>query len=387
MFKFKKMKMQYAPIALFTYNRADHTKQAVKSLLKNAEAKDSDLFIFSDGPKNEKAKKGVEENREYIRSLKNENDLEISQSRDTENDHSSVSLVNYHKENKFSQDNSSIPSDDSQSASLRKEPSASDDATQSNTPSLNREGRGESFKSVTIIEREKNWGLANSLIAGITEIVNKYGRVIVVEDDLILSPYFLQFMNEALEKYKDEDKVASISAFLNPIDCKAPETFFLRYFACWGWATWKRGWDILINDDRVLLKRLRWKKNDFNIGGTGPFYGILYCDKVGLNDSWAVRFYASQFLAGKLQLFPGRTMAIQTGMDGTGTHSGEGDMNYCNMKVSDRPIELQDIIIEEDREMYDAFSRFYGKGKKKTFRTEWDCFKSFVRRLLGIDHR
>ena len=379
--------MQYAPIALFTYNRADHTKQAVESLLKNAEAKDSDLFIFSDGPKNEKAKKGVEENREYIRSLKNENDLEISQSRDTENAHSSVSLVNYHKENKFSQDNSSIPSDDSQSASLRKEPSASDDATQSNTPSLNREGRGESFKSVTIIEREKNWGLANSLIAGITEIVNKYGRVIVVEDDLILSPYFLQFMNEALEKYKDDDRVASISAFLNPIDCEAPNTFFLRYFACWGWATWKRGWDILINDDRVLLKRLRWKKNDFNIGGTGPFYGILYCDKVGLNDSWAVRFYASQFLAGKLQLFPGKTMAIQTGMDGTGTHSEDGGKTYCNMCVCDSPIILNDISVEESREMYEAFSRFYGKGQRRTVRTEYERLKSFIRRLLGIDYR
>lgn len=380
--------MQYAPIALFTYNRADHTKQAVESLLKNVEAKDSDLFIFSDGPKNEKAKKGVEENREYIRSLKNENDLEISQSRDTENAHSSVSLVNYHKVNKFLQDNSSIPSDDSQSASLRKEPSASDDATQSNTPSLNREGRGESFKSVTIIEREKNWGLANSLIAGITEIVNKYGRVIVVEDDLILSPYFLQFMNEALEKYKNDDRVASISAFLNPIDCEAPNTFFLRYFACWGWATWKRGWDILINDDRVLLKRLRWKKNDFNIGGTGPFYGILYCDKIGLNDSWAVRFYASQFLAGKLQLFPGKTMAIQTGTDGSGTHGITIQHTFDSMRLCMEPIHLEDIAIEENKEMYDAFARFYAKGNTENrLKRIYGKMKSFFRSLLGLDYK
>lgn len=313
--------MQYAPIALFTYNRADHTKQAVESLLKNAEAKDSDMFIFSDGPKNEKAKKGVEENRKYIKTLKDGNG--------------------------------------------------------------NVNGN---FRSVTIIEREKNWGLANSLIAGITEIVNKYGRVIVVEDDLILSPYFLQFMNEALEKYKDEDRVASISAFLNPIDCEAPETFFLRYFACWGWATWKRGWDILINDDRVLLKRLRWKKNDFNIGGTGPFYGILYCDKVGLNDSWAVRFYASQFLAGKLQLFPGKTMAIQTGTDGSGTHGVTVNHTFDTMQLCTEPIRMENIAIEENKEMYVAFARFYGKGQKRTVRTEWERFKSFIRRLIGIDY-
>ena len=70
-------------------------------------------------------------------------------------------------------------------------------------------------------------------------------------------------MNEALEKYRDDDRVASIDAFLNPIDCVAPETFFLRYFACWGWATWKRAWDLLNTDSRDLLRQLRWKKNDF----------------------------------------------------------------------------------------------------------------------------
>ena len=306
--------MDYAPIALFTYNRADHTQQAVESLLKNAEAKESDLFIFSDGAKTPEKQLGVDDNRAYIHTVSG-------------------------------------------------------------------------FRSVTIIEREKNWGLANSLIAGITEIVNQYGRVIVVEDDLILSPYFLQFMNEALEKYKDEDRVASISAFLNPIDCEAPDTFFLRYFACWGWATWKRGWDILINDDRVLLKQLRWKKNDFNIGGTGPFYGILYCDKIGLNDSWAVRFYASQFLAGKLQLFPGRSMAIQTGTDGSGTHGTDADHKYDKMQLSMRPIHIGEIDVEESKEMYDAFSRFYGQGQKKTFKTELARFKSFIRRLIGIDYR
>lgn len=330
--------MQYAPIALFTYNRADHTKQAVESLQKNEEAKYSDLIIFSDGPKNEKAKKGVEENRIFIRSLRDVND------------------------------NANLNISD-------------------NSPSLSREGREVFFKSVTIIEREKNWGLANSLIAGITEIVNKYGRVIVVEDDLLLSPFFLKFMNDALEKYDEDERVASISAFLNPVEGEVPNTFFLRYFACWGWATWKRGWDILINDDRVLLKRLRWKKNDFNIGKSHNFYGILYCDKVGLNDSWAIRFYASQFLAGKLQLFPGKTMAIQTGTDGSGTHGTSVDHKYDNMNLCMEPLELDDIPIKESTLMYKKFSEFYSRGQKNTVKTEWERLKSFIRRLIGIDHR
>ena len=307
--------MSYAPIALFTYSRAGHTRDAVQSLLKNKEAAESDLYIFSDGPKTEAKREAVEENRKYIHSITG-------------------------------------------------------------------------FKSIHIVEHEKNWGLANSLIAGITEIVNKYGWVIVVEDDLIVSPYFIQYMNEALEKYKDDERVASISAFLNPIDCEAPETFFLRYFACWGWATWKRGWNLLINDDRELLRRLRWKKNDFNIGGSGPFYGILYCDKVGLNDSWAVRFYASQFLAGKLQLFPGRTMAVQAGTDGTGTHCVRPDDKFSRMQLCMTPVKLNDIPVVESSEMYKAFSRFYMEGKtKNTLRNMIDRIKSFVRRLLGIDYR
>ena len=305
--------MTYAPIALFTYNRADHTRQAVESLLRNAEAKDTDLFIFSDGPKNEKAAEEVKSNREFVRTITG-------------------------------------------------------------------------FKSITIIEREKNWGLSKNLIEGITKINNKFGRVIVVEDDLVVSPFFLRYMNDGLEKYEHDERVASISAFLNPIDGDIPNTFFLRYFACWGWATWKRAWDLLNTDSRDLLKKLRWKKNDFNIGGTGPFYGILYCDKVGLNDSWAVRFYASCFLANKLHLFPYQTMAIQSGMDGTGTHSGISS-TYSNMKLSQVPILLSDIPVMENQLMYQAFSRFYGKGRKITVKVLFQRLKSFVRRLLGVDYR
>lgn len=306
--------MNYAPIALFTYNRADHTQRAVESLLKNAEAKDSDLFIFSDGAKTPEKQKEVDDNRAYIHTVGG-------------------------------------------------------------------------FKSVTIIEREKNWGLANSLIAGITEIVNKYGRVIVVEDDLILSPYFLQFMNEALEKYKDEDRVSAISAFLNPIDCKAPNTFFLRYFACWGWATWKRGWDLLNLDTKDLLKKIRWKTKAFNVGGYGGFYGMLYCQKVGLVDSWAVRYYASSFLANKLVLFPGQSLALQNGMDGTGTHSGDNPDLYNAVRLASSPVILQDIIVKESKEMYAAYSRYYRGGRKTTIRSVYNRFKSFVRRLIGIDYK
>lgn len=313
--------MTYSPIALFTYCRADKTQRAVESILCNTEAKDTDLFVFSDGlkvypgeKKTEEKRNGVEENRRYIHTIKG-------------------------------------------------------------------------FKSVTIIERETNLGLSRSLISGITDIVNKYGRVIVVEDDLVLSPYFLKFMNDALEKYKDDDRVSTVSAFLNPVSGDVPETFFLRYFACWGWATWKRAWDLFNSDANDLLKQLRWKTNDFNIGGSSNFYGMLYCQKVGLIDSWAIRFYASLFLKGKLQLFPGRTMAIQHGMDGSGTHSGI-DKTFANMQLSQTPIEVADIPVEESKSMYKSFSDFYGRQvNKKSVLYQYGKLKSFIRRLIGIDYR
>lgn len=305
--------MKYAPIALFTYNRADHTQKAVESLLLNEEAKESELFVFSDGPKMVARKAGVEENRKYIHSITG-------------------------------------------------------------------------FRSVTIVERDSNWGLSKSLIAGITEITEKFGRVIVVEDDLIVSPYFLRYMNDALEKYEDDERVASVSAFLNPIDVQAPETFFLRYFACWGWATWKRAWKLFNPDSIDLLKKIRWKTREFNIDGKGPFYGILYCDKVGLNDSWAVRFYASCFLEGKLHLFPQQTMAIQSGMDGTGTHSGVNSI-FSNMRLAQEPIDIGNIAVEEEKNMYQAFARFYDKQHHHTLESKINKVKSFVRRCLGLDFR
>lgn len=312
--------MSLAPIALFTYNRHDKTKTVIESLLLNAEAKDSDIFIFSDGPKNEKAVEGVQKNREFIHQVQK----------------------------------------------------------------CSREFKW--FKTITIIERDKNWGLSNSLIAGITDLCNKYGRVIVVEDDLILSPYFLKFMNDGLNKYENDDRVSAISGFLNPINSEAPETFFLRYFACWGWATWKRGWDLFEPDVRVLLKKLRWKKNDFNIGGTGPFYGHLYCHKVGLVDTWAGRFYASSFLANKLVLYPGHTMTVQSGMDGSGTHSGNTKV-LSNMKVFPLPIEINEIRVEENPTIYEAYSDFYGCGKQDSLIAKYEKLKSFVRRIIGLDYK
>lgn len=309
---------KYAPIALFTYSRVDHTREAVESLLRNKESASSDLFIFSDGPKTEEKRKAVEENREYIHSIKG-------------------------------------------------------------------------FKSIHIIEHETNQGLANSLIAGITEVVNKYGRVIVVEDDLILSPYFLQFMNEALDKYENVEKVGAITAYCPVMNAELPETYFLRYFHCWGWGTWKRSWDLLNLDTKYLLRKMRWKTRKFNLEGGINNYGMLYCQKVGLVDSWFIRFYASLFLAEKLTLFPGRSLVSNHGLDGSGTHckkngSKSGNDNL-DVNTNTTAIPIKDIPIEENDYMYRLYSESFHAKKPKAKKGKYllKHTKSFIRRLLYID--
>src|SRR5450631_620851 len=99
------------------------------------------------------------------------------------------------------------------------------------------------FHSVSIVERDKNWGLANSIIDGVTTVVNRYGRIIVLEDDLVTSPYFLHFMNKALDLYQDEPRVMQISGHIFPADVTAEtDAVFLPMTTSWGWATWQRAW-------------------------------------------------------------------------------------------------------------------------------------------------
>lgn len=204
------------------------------------------------------------------------------------------------------------------------------------------------FKRVNLVEREQNLGLANSIINGVTEIVNKYGRIIVLEDDMVSSPYFLKFMNEALEFYKDEKKVISIHGYIYPVNARLPETFFLRGADCWGWATWKRGWDIFEPNGWKLMQEIRKRKlqKRFDINRAYPYTKTLEDQIRRKNDSWAVRWYASAFLKNKLTLHPGRTLIFNIGLDASGTHSSI--TTVYGTEVSMEPISVKNIPVEEN---------------------------------------
>ena len=219
------------------------------------------------------------------------------------------------------------------------------------------------FKSVSIVKRDINFGLANSIIDGVTRLSNEYGRVIVMEDDLVTSPYFLRYMNDALDLYEHEEKVISIHGYVYPVKNKLPVTFFLRGADCWGWATWKRGWALFNSDGQFLLNELNNRKltRIFDFNGTYPFTKMLKNQIKGNNDSWAVRWYASAFVADKLTLYPGRSLVNNIGNDNSGTHCGVS--RSLDVQLSNTPIKLNFSRIEPSTEARQEFEFFFRQMK------------------------
>ena len=215
------------------------------------------------------------------------------------------------------------------------------------------------FRSVTIIHRPENFGLAKSIIEGVTEQLGKSERVIVLEDDLVTSPYFLKYMNDALERYADDDRVASIHGYVYPVSQALPDTFFLPGADCWGWATWRRGWALFNPDGQYLLDELKCRKliRAFNFNGAYPYSEMLEGQIKGKNDSWAVRWYASAFLAGKLTLYPGQSLVNNIGNDLTGVHSGA--TSKYDVILSETPVAVSDIPVEPSREGMKAIEKFF----------------------------
>lgn len=192
------------------------------------------------------------------------------------------------------------------------------------------------FKKITVIKREKNWGLANSIIDGVTKIVNEYGKIIVLEDDLVTSPYFLKFMNEALEFYKDEKKVWHISGWNYPIKPEGEEDVFLwRTMNCWGWATWADRWKYYEKDvDKTINEFNNDDIKRFNLDGAENFWSQVIANKDNKINTWAIFWYATIFKQNGLCLNPVQTFVENIGHDGSGIHCGakKGYLDILNLK-------------------------------------------------------
>jgi len=242
---------ELAPIVLFVYNRPEHTRKTVESLVANELAHDSQLFIFSDGAKNEADSAPVEEVRRYIRAI-------------------------------------------------------------------------EGFRSVTIIQRELNSGLAQSVISGVSEIFQTYDRQIVMEDDLLTTADFLTFMNEMLDQYEREPKIFSVSGFNFAV--QVPEDYGYDAFcshrsSSWGWGTWKSRWeraDWNVSD----YAEFRVDKNQqklLNRGGSDLSY-MLGLQMAGTVDSWAIRWAYAHFKQDAVAMLSAVSRVYNIGLDGSGVH-------------------------------------------------------------------
>lgn len=206
------------------------------------------------------------------------------------------------------------------------------------------------FKSVSIIESSENKGLASSIIMGVSEACSVYGQVIVLEDDVEVSPFFLRFMNDALAFYYHQEKVMHISACTYPIDTsvlerEGKETFFFRVPLCWGWATWKTSWERF---DRNILLVDKFNLSDvyrFNVDGAYPYYKQLESNRNGEIKTWFVYWYAALYFHEGLALFPSKSLANNIGHDGSGIHCSSTDL-YA-VEINAKPVKVDDLDVVE----------------------------------------
>lgn len=295
-----------APIALFVYNRPEHTRRTISYLQQNLLADESRLYIFCDAAKTDADKPKVEQVRQLLNDVSG-------------------------------------------------------------------------FKSVKVVLRDQNLGLAESIISGVTKLVYEYGKVIVFEDDLLSSPYTLQYFNDALTRYANHEQVMHIGAYMYNLHDKAlPETFFYRAATSWGWATWARAWKNFEPDvDKLINQFDNLKIARFSIEGKMNFWKQIEQFKAGKNNSWAIRWYASIFLKNGLTLNPSQSLIQNIGHDGTGVHSNNEDMYHVQM-ARKQVTQFPDVI-QENEQAYKAIKHFLANRKG----TLLQRVRRFVKQQMG----
>lgn len=211
--------------------------------------------------------------------------------------------------------------------------------------------RSFNLNNLVLVERKKNYGLVKSITAGVTELCKRYGRVIVLEDDLVVSPYFLNYMNQALDLYVDEPKVMQVSGYMFPVSVLVEtDAVFLPISTSWGWATWNRAWmkfdSIGANIEKLMSDKSLQRK--FDLDGAYPCYQMLIRQQRGWDNSWAIRFYFTCFMNHGLVLYPVETLVFNNGFDGSGSNCDQQSPQQMNVALCSRKLEIFPPISQDD---------------------------------------
>jgi len=234
-------------------------------------------------------------------------------------------------------------------------------------------------KELHIVEQPANLGLSRSISAGVTMLCEKYGKVIVVEDDLEVSPSFLEYMNKALALYDKDERVMEISGYMYPVETSGQDdAFFMMHASCWGWGTWQRAWKHFGSDPAQLerLEKDRKYRYNFDIDGTYPYFKMLQKQASGEIDSWGVLWYLTIFKLQGLVLMPRKTLVKNIGQDGSGTNVSKLMFNdkLEDFKVTNFPSVAPDVSA------YKVFRNYIFKNYvpwyRKLFRLETYFLKS-----------
>jgi hypothetical protein len=298
-----------APVILFVYNRPKHTRATLANLLNNPECPQTDLYVFSDGPKSPLDTDAVQQVREIVAKVSG-------------------------------------------------------------------------FRSLQLRFRDTNAGLANSIISGVTEVIGARGAAIVLEDDLLVSPHFLHYMNSALERYANNHQVASIHGWNFPLKAKnLPDSFFLRGADCWGWATWKRAWSKFEPNGQKLLSELESRRltRHFDLEGAYPYTQMLRDQIAGKNNSWAIRWHASAFLHNMVTLHPGESLVKNIGLDGSGVHSQPDTKMETN--ITDKSEFTFPSTVEENSKMRAEIIRHLRSGRPGLLKSWFSRWLHFTRQM------
>lgn len=305
-----------APVVVFAYNRKEHLKRTLEALAANEGADETSLYIYIDAPK-----EGLQKDSEQVKA---------------------------------------------------------NEAVKKYVEEFTASGCGKVFADITTEAAQIHRGLADAVIGGVSDVIDRHGTAIVVEDDIVTSPYFLNYMNDALEYYKDNDKVWSISGYTLPLPAlKGYDKDVYAFYRCcsWGWATWKDRW--VMNDWNVRsfksFDRNYFKRRRFNRGGRDLSFQ-LDRQMLDLIDSWAIRWGYNESIHDMVTIYPSASYVDNEGFDGSGTHFGSVSTNY-NTTI-------------QGKKNYTFTQPFVDRKIAKQFRDRYseNALKAFIKEVLYCLH-